>query len=321
MTAIAAVIALTSTPLLAQSVETTPPIVDTTPAPSVPDPLAAEPTADPTVTTSPEPVASETTTVAPAATARSTTRAARPALRTTTRTTATRSTSAARPVAAAPVAATPAAEAQVAPLPIAPEAAIAAPVAPMVEPAPATDSVTIDQALPIAGAAGLGLLALLGGGMVMRRRRRREEDALAQAKRDQIDAAAEPMIEPAPAPTFVRTPQADPVPVAAAPVAAAVVTASDLPVGFDVSRFGPHVQAAYRGPTPDNPSVSLKRRLTVGHFLDKEEVAAAPAAAEPSPSEAASVPATKPAWAARPDGDFMFRRDDKQPGLRPTFVK
>ena len=317
MTAIAAVIALTSTPLLAQSVETTPPIIDTTPAPSVPDPLAAEPTADPTVTTSPEPVASETTTVAPAATARSTTTAARPALRTTTRTTATRSTSAARPVAAAPVAATPAAEAQVAPLPIAPEAAVA----PMVEPAPATDSVTIDQALPIAGAAGLGLLALLGGGMVMRRRRRREEDALAQAKREQIDAAAEPMIEPAPAPTFVRTPQADPVPVAAAPVAAAVVTASDLPVGFDVSRFGPHVQAAYRGPTPDNPSVSLKRRLTVGHFLDKEEVAAAPAAAEPSPSEAASVPATKPAWAARPDGDFMFRRDDKQPGLRPTFVK
>ena len=275
MTAIAAVIALTSTPLLAQSVETTPPIIDTTPAPSVPDPLAAEPTADPTVTTSPEPVASETTTVAPAATARSTTTAARPALRTTTRTTATRSTSAARPVAAAPV----------------------------------------------AGAAGLGLLALLGGGMVMRRRRRREEDALAQAKREQIDAAAEPMIEPAPAPTFVRTPQADPVPVAAAPVAAAVVTASDLPVGFDVSRFGPHVQAAYRGPTADNPSVSLKRRLTVGHFLDKEEAAAAPAAAEPSPSEAASVPATKPAWAARPDGDFMFRRDDKQPGLRPTFVK
>ena len=320
MTAIAAVIALTSTPSLAQSVETTPPIVDTAPAPSVPDPLAAEPTADPTVTTSPEPVASETTTVAPAATARSTTRAARPVARTTTRTTATRSTSAARPVAAAPVAATSAIEAPVAPLPIAPEAAVAAPVAPMVEPAPvaapATDSVTIDQALPIAGAAGLGLLALLGGGMVMRRRRRREEDALAQAKREQIDAAAEPMIEPAPAPTFVRPPQADPV-----PVAAAVVAASELPAGFDVSRFGPHVQAAYRGPTPDNPSVSLKRRLTVGHFLDKEEVAAAPAAAEPSPSEAASVPATKPAWAARPDGDFMFRRDDKQPGLRPTFVK
>ena len=84
-----------------------------------------------------------------------------------------------------------------------------------------------------------------------------------------------------------------------------------------MSRFGPHVQAAYRGPTPDNPSVSLKRRLTVGHFLDKEEAEAAPAAPEPSPGKTAA----KPAWAARPDGVFMFRRDDKQPGLRPTFVK
>jgi len=44
-----------------------------------------------------------------------------------------------------------------------------------------------------------------------------------------------------------------------------------LPPGFDVSRFGRHVQAAYRGPTADNPSLSLKRRLKRASFFDMKE--------------------------------------------------
>jgi hypothetical protein len=42
-----------------------------------------------------------------------------------------------------------------------------------------------------------------------------------------------------------------------------------LPTGFDMSRYGPHVQAAYRGPTEDNPSLSLSRRLKRARFYDQ----------------------------------------------------
>ena len=316
MTAIAAAMVLTATPSIAQSVETTPPLVDMTPATTTPDPLAA----DPVVTTTADPLVSEETApvAATANTASKPTARSRPApVRNRTATT----TAMARPAAAASAPAIAAAPVAALPAPIAAETAVPVPAAPLAAPAPVAvnDGVTANEALPIAGAAGLGLLALFGAGMAMRRRRRNEDE---YAENDVEYVEPEAMIEPEPTPSFVRTPQADPVPVAV-PVAAAAgaAGATKLPSGFDISRFGPHVQAAYRGPTPDNPSVSLKRRLTVGHFLDKEEGAAAPAAAEPSPSEAASVPATKPAWAARPDGDFMFRRDDKQPGLRPTFVK
>ena len=60
-------------------------------------------------------------------------------------------------------AAAPADPAMVAPLP---EPAVAAPVA------PTSDSVIDSDMLPIAGAAGLGILALAGAGFAMRRRRR-----------------------------------------------------------------------------------------------------------------------------------------------------
>lgn len=316
MTAIAAVIALSSTAAFAQSVDTPAPIVESTPepAPAAPDPLAPAPTVTDTTSTA-EPVASETVTP-PAATARRAATASRPAAR--ARPTTTRRTSITRTVAAAPaIAATaaPVIAAPVEPVPALPELAPPVPIEPVVQPTPvAADSVMMDEALPIAGAAGLGLLALLGAGMAMRRRRRREEDALEAAKWQHIESAPEAVIEPAsaptpePAPTFVRTPMPDPVPVAA------VAAASTLPDGFDVSRFGPHVQAAYNGPTEDNPSASLKRRLTVGHFLDKQD-------AEAVTSAPATVPAAKPARAARAENDFMFRRAETKPGQRPVYQK
>jgi len=46
---------------------------------------------------------------------------------------------------------------------------------------------------------------------------------------------------------------------------------STLPSGFDLSRFGPHVQAAYRGPTEDNPSLSLRHRLRRAAAMDQKE--------------------------------------------------
>ena len=64
---------------------------------------------------------------------------------------------------------------------------------------------------------------------------------------------------------------------------------TSLPNGFDLSRFGKHVQAAYRGPTPDNPSLSLKYRLRKAAALDQFERRDAETRAEPvAPKHVAS---------------------------------
>jgi hypothetical protein len=70
---------------------------------------------------------------------------------------------------------------------------------------------------------------------------------------------------------------------------------TELPEGFDVSRFGLHTQAAYNGPTEDNASLSLKHRLSRAAAMDQmaerdaEAEVAADAiedpAAEPAPVE------------------------------------
>ena len=319
MTAIAAVLALSSTASFAQVAENPAPIVESSPAP---DPLAPEAS---TPTATPEPVASETT-AAPAP-ARSTARASRSAARATPQRTS--SVTRARTAAPATVeAAPPAAPVPVDPLLVPPEMAAPAPVAVPVEPAleaapVAIDQVNMDEALPYVGAAGLGLLALAGAGIAMRRRRRRREDAIEEAKWQHIESQPASAFEPdpvpvpaaviAPAPTFMRTPK--PVP------AAAATGSSQVPDGFDTSRFGPHVQAAYAGPTPDNPSASLKRRLTVAHFLDQKAAAAGEDThPHPAPTPSPNQQGAKPAF-ARADGDFMFRRDSKQPRLKPAYPK
>ena len=330
MTAIAAVLALSSTPALAQSVDAPPPVADTSPSP---DPVAADPLS-PEVASTPavaEPVASETT-ATPAPVTKSVAPTSRPVARTTTKarsSTVTRTATAPFPAAKAAPAA-PAAPAPEDALVIPPEIAapaaapVAAPADPALTEAPvAIDHMTVDEALPYAGAAGIGLLGLLGAGMVSRRRRRRREDELEEAKWQQIVAAdddgaiaPEPeRAEIAPAPAFVR-----PEPAAAAPIAAA----SGLPDGFDTSKFGRHVQAAYAGPSPDNPSQSLKRRLTVGHFLDKKEAEALGREQTVAPKAdpgRGSKPVAKPQWASGTDSDFMFRRPGPQPSLKPAYQK
>jgi hypothetical protein len=47
-----------------------------------------------------------------------------------------------------------------------------------------------------------------------------------------------------------------------------------------------HVERAYRGPTPDNPSLSLKKRLKRAHFFDQRERDAAAGEAVPVDSTA-----------------------------------
>ena len=218
-TAIAAVLAFSSTPLLAQ--ETAPPEVDTsveTPAPA--DPLAPEPSAaDQAVPAAPQPKVETTT---PTRTVRATRSVNRSPARSTPRRTSAAAQAATAP---APAAALPApAPLQAEPQP--PATAAPLPPAPVAEPAPAAaaaDTSTLDltspDTLPIMGAAALGLLAVGGAALVASRRRRRREDEESEARQQALAALEDEQAlelgsaeEIRPAPAFVRTPVHDPVP-------------------------------------------------------------------------------------------------------------
>jgi len=305
-TAIAAALAFTSSPLLAQDAAP-PPVTDqpadpvATPAdPLAPEPAPAETTATPTRSKAAPTKAKATPTVRKAA---STTRST--ATRTVTRSTAP------APAAEATASVPPPTETAPAVPEIAPGPMPVADPAPVAEPASQAQAIDMDQALPIAGGAAVGLFMLGGVAAVRRRRRRKQEDADEAAKLAYIDAAEQ---EHAAAPEFVRAtmPQHDPVPVTAS-VASAPTT--DLPEGFDLSRFGRHVQAAYKGPTEDNPSLSLKHRLRRAGFLDQQERRTGEVAlAEAS----GSVPA-KGNWESRSDADFLFYRAGKKPAPKPVL--
>lgn len=298
MTAIAAVIALSSTPLLAQDASVPDPVADTaadTPVTVTPDPLAP----DPAATTTEAPDTADTSEAAPAARRSAS----------TTRSSRSRTAAPARAAPVAPVAA-PAAEILTEPaVPVMAEVAppVAEPIAPPVEALPVEQADMIEDVAPIAGAAGLGLLALAGAGLAMRRRRRRRENEEFEATQWALDHPDPEPAMAAPEPAFARSPAP-----MHDPVQPGAVTA--LPAGFDVSRFGRHVQAAYRGPTPDNPSLSLKNRLRRASFFDQQERRAA--------NETTAKPAA-PAWTSRrPNAaEFMFRPATNKPDFKPAFQK
>ncbi|WP_309662773.1 hypothetical protein [Sphingomonas sp.] len=318
MTAIAAVIALSSASAFAQTADvpadpTATPIVDVTPAPVATDTLA------PAVATAAEPVATKTT----ATTARKAT---------ATKTTAARSRPApvhSTATAAAPTAVIAAANAPmtaVEPLPIAPVAAPPVATAPVAQ-APATAS-SIDV-LPTAELGGLGLLILGGGAFAFRSRRRRRaeeaQDAEWQANADAqaaADAELAMVAEPEPAPME---------PAIAAPVLAEasapsgtefIAPQTDLPEAFDIARFGPNVQDAYRGPTEDNPSLSLKTRLRRANGMDQQErkladeveaVTGEPILDETDTAQSTDAANAKPAVVDQATSDLIFAHGNDKP--------
>jgi len=273
MTAIAAVIAL-STPSFAQSAGdpvavTSAPAIEVTPAQVAADPLAPAPVADtPAAADPPAAEAAAKPAVRKAATAKSIVARPPPV--------------AARAVSAAPIItgaramiSDPDVAAPLEPLALQPDAA---PVqAPIADPPAAAGTNMEGSMLPIAGIGALGILAVAGTGLVVRRRRRRAEDAEVTARQQLAGTAADAdgvlLVEPEPEPEPAT-------PAETAAVAAAVEAAhepspeidgpvTDLPEGFDVSRFGLHAQAAYNGPTEDNPSLSLKQRLRRASGMDQ----------------------------------------------------
>lgn len=308
-TAIAAALAISTTPLMAQET----PAPDTsagTPAPTTPDPLAPAPATDTNV-------APETTVapaVTPSATERTSSRATRTAAtRAASRPAATTHAAPARAATAAPKAAPP----TLTPEPVPVETAIAAPATPpAAAPAapPAEPALDMNEALPLAGAGAVGLLALAGTGLALRRRKRRQEELDAQDQwvaAESEPMAAEPAVEPQPAAPAFATAATAAVPAPRHdPVDEKAPAATVLPSGFDISRFGRHVQAAYRGPTPDNPSLSLKYRLRKATALDQRERREVEARVEPVAEKLAPS-----------EGGFILRGDKIKTVARPAYSR
>jgi len=274
MTALAAIIALSSTSLLAQAAE--PAASDAAPvvvAPPAPAPTAesATPAAtsmapvvhQPDAQASPSPI----TRAAPA----------RAAPRVATRATPVRAPRAApaptpaapapAPVAAvpAPAATTPAPTTAAPSSTNVPASSSAWDQPGVVNPAPAqpAESQSSNNGLieVVAIAAGILILGFLAF-LFTRRRRRDDEVVYEESVYDEAMIAPAPAAPPEFAPAFFTgTPESDGLP-PDRPL-------EDLPADFD--RFGPHVQAAYRGPTPDNPSLSLKTRLKRARFFDERD--------------------------------------------------
>jgi hypothetical protein len=71
-----------------------------------------------------------------------------------------------------------------------------------------------------------------------------------------------------------------------------------------------HVDRARRGPTPDNPSLSLKTRLKRAAFFDKREREVAEGKAEPIDSDAGLPEAMS-------DDTFMLAKDGGGSSDRP----
>jgi hypothetical protein len=307
MTAIAAVIALYSTPLLAQAADGTAtqaaPIVIAPPAPdissvSVPDAASAPVDAAPVMRTMSTPV--EHTEATPSdrqpepvhATSRISSNHA--AARAPAKQAAGDVVPADAQRAGTQVPATPA-----------PASAVAAPIAALppvatVNRASHLQSVD-DEALPIAGAIGLGLIAVGGAAFALRRRRREDRN-------DEFLVEQESM----PAPVFAAAPVA-----VAAP---AVRKAKALPGGFDASRFGRHTQAAYAGPTADNPFLSLRRRLSRASFLDQREREASAAGTSVKRTLVEPVYPATAANSAKDDGQVTIRMTPQRKAGRRNAV-
>ncbi|MEO8455058.1 MAG: hypothetical protein ABI454_07850 [Sphingomicrobium sp.] len=133
--------------------------------------------------------------------------------------------------------------------------------------------------LPILGAAGLGLLALIGIVLAMRRRKLLREEEFAAA--DQVEPQYEAPVQADP--LFAEKPSA---PLAAEPVPAATVVESATAGPCADAAPGSHVEAACEGPTEDNPSLSIKKRLKRAQFFDQREFLAEAGEAAPMAPDA-----------------------------------
>ncbi|HKP34430.1 MAG TPA: LAETG motif-containing sortase-dependent surface protein, partial [Sphingomicrobium sp.] len=153
---------------------------------------------------------------------------------------------------------------------------------------PATNN---DNTVPIVAGGALALLALGGGAVALARRRRSHEEeewiedeamtsepveaaAMDEPRHDPIVHEEQPAIV---APAASAFSWGDPQPAPHTPIAAQTGTDSE----DDRMPGESWVERAYRGPTPNNPSVSLRARLKRAAFFDKRERDVAAGRSEP----------------------------------------
>jgi hypothetical protein len=137
-----------------------------------------------------------------------------------------------------------------------------------------------DLALEL-GAGALALLALGGAAMAISRRRRSIREEVWEEPSEPV-AEAEPM---APSEPVVAEE-----PAMVAPPMSAFAWGNEprgeQPADDDRREGESWVERAYRGPSPSNPSVSLRNRLGRAAFFDKREREVAAGTAEPVDSDA-----------------------------------
>ena len=142
----------------------------------------------------------------------------------------------------------------------------------------------VDEEALMLGGGALALLALGGAAVAMRRRRRRHDE---EVMADEYAVEEQVVHERAPA---AVTPRHDPAHSSVPPmVAPAFFARDDAPVRRETpSRHHGEswVERAHRGPTPDNPSLSLRKRLKRAAFFDARERQVAEGHAEPVATDA-----------------------------------
>jgi hypothetical protein len=135
---------------------------------------------------------------------------------------------------------------------------------------PAQSLASENDALPIAAGAGLGLLLLGGAAAALRRRRRRNA------------MVYEPTHQPVSEPVFARPAHDAPVTHRPAPSPAREMNPAPFMPTPAASTAGlSHTERAQRGPTPENPFLSLKRRLKRAAFFEQRDRAVAAGKAAP----------------------------------------
>ena len=140
-----------------------------------------------------------------------------------------------------------------------------------------------DRTLEIGGGA-LAILALGGIGLALRSRKRRRDDEAAWDYAATEPVADEPAAEE---PLTLSQPVAEQEPALVEPEPSAFAWNKGQPCdnpsddGSDRCPGETWVDRAYRGPSPANPSVSLKARLHRAAFFDKREREVAAGKAEP----------------------------------------
>ena len=137
----------------------------------------------------------------------------------------------------------------------------------------AKPALNVDEDAIMLGGGALALLALGGGAVAFARRGKDEDDEYVEET-----ATDAPRAEPGPAPRHDPVFDEQPTIVAPSAFAWGNTHTAESAVNRPNETW---VERAYRGPTPDNPSLSLRKRLKRANFFDARERRVAMGQAEP----------------------------------------